>query len=54
MVRDVLERALAYIEELHLAEVAFGDVEILELPWYHPTLSEVMLNLARDVVAQRA
>ncbi len=33
VVRDVLERALAYIEELHLAEVAFGDVEILELPW---------------------
>jgi len=33
IVRDVLERVLAYIEELHLAEVAFGDVEILELPW---------------------
>lgn len=32
-VREVLERALAYIEDLHLAEVAFGDVEILELPW---------------------
>jgi pyruvate/2-oxoglutarate dehydrogenase complex dihydrolipoamide dehydrogenase (E3) component len=23
--------------------------EIVDLPWYHPTLSEVMLNLARDL-----
>jgi uncharacterized protein YlxP (DUF503 family) len=33
IVREVLERVLAFIEELHLAEVAFGDIEILELPW---------------------
>ena len=33
VVRQVLERALDYIEELHLAEVAFSDVEIVELPW---------------------
>jgi pyruvate/2-oxoglutarate dehydrogenase complex dihydrolipoamide dehydrogenase (E3) component len=26
--------------------------EILALPWYHPTLSEVMIDLARDVVDQ--
>lgn len=32
-VRQVLERALTYIEELHLAEVAFSDLEIVELPW---------------------
>ena len=27
--------------------------DILDLPWYHPTLSEVLLNLARDVEKQR-
>ncbi len=27
--------------------------EIFRMPWYHPTLSEVMLNLARKVEAQR-
>jgi pyruvate/2-oxoglutarate dehydrogenase complex dihydrolipoamide dehydrogenase (E3) component len=26
--------------------------EILELPWYHPTLSEVMLNVARAAIAR--
>jgi len=26
----------------------------LRLPWYHPTLSEVALDLARDVQAQRS
>jgi uncharacterized protein YlxP (DUF503 family) len=31
-VRQVLERAVAYIEELHLAEVTGSDVEILRLP----------------------
>jgi hypothetical protein len=30
-VRGQLERALAYVEELHLAEVTGGDVELLEL-----------------------
>ena len=25
---------------------------VLELPWYHPTLSEVMLELARDARRQ--
>lgn len=25
--------------------------EIFEMPWYHPTLSEVILNLARDLVS---
>jgi dihydrolipoamide dehydrogenase len=24
-----------------------------DLPWYHPTLSEVMLNLGRDLTRQR-
>jgi dihydrolipoamide dehydrogenase len=27
--------------------------DIFDLPWYHPTLSEVMLDLARDVEDQR-
>ena len=26
--------------------------EILEMPWYHPTLSEVVLDLARDAIRQ--
>jgi len=34
LVRRVLEQALDYVEELHLAEVMFTDVEILELPWH--------------------
>jgi pyruvate/2-oxoglutarate dehydrogenase complex dihydrolipoamide dehydrogenase (E3) component len=29
-----------------------GVEQILELPWYHPTLSEVMLNVARDAMGQ--
>jgi pyruvate/2-oxoglutarate dehydrogenase complex dihydrolipoamide dehydrogenase (E3) component len=29
-----------------------GIDRIFELPWYHPTLSEVMLNIARDAVGQ--
>lgn len=28
--------------------------QILELPWYHPTLSEVLLELARDIASQRS
>jgi len=28
--------------------------EIAEMPWYHPTLSEVMLDLMRDVQRQRS
>ena len=32
-VRGVLERALVFIEDLHLAEVAGSDVEILEMPY---------------------
>jgi hypothetical protein len=31
-VRQVLERAVAYIEELHLAEVTGSDVELVTLP----------------------
>ncbi len=27
---------------------------MLEMPWYHPTLSEVLLQLARDIERQRA
>ena len=27
--------------------------DIFDLPWYHPTLSEVILNLARDIENQR-
>jgi len=32
-VRSVLEQALVFIEELHLAEVLGSDVEILDLPY---------------------
>jgi len=28
--------------------------DIFDLPWYHPTISEVFLNLARDIENQRA
>ena len=31
--RRVLERALDFIEDLHLAEVVGRDVELLDLPW---------------------
>ena len=31
--RRVLERALDFIEDLHLAEVVGQDIELLELPW---------------------
>jgi pyruvate/2-oxoglutarate dehydrogenase complex dihydrolipoamide dehydrogenase (E3) component len=30
-----------------------GAADVLELPWYHPTLSEVLLNVARDVQRRR-
>jgi uncharacterized protein YlxP (DUF503 family) len=33
VVRGVLERALAFVEDLHLAEVTHTDVEILRLPY---------------------
>lgn len=39
LVRSVLDRALAFIEELHLAEVTSSSVEILRLP-YEPSTSE--------------
>ena len=26
--------------------------DVFELPWYHPTLSEVILNVARDLARQ--
>ena len=35
-VRQVLERALEYIEDLHLAEVTGSDVELLTLPHEGP------------------
>ena len=37
-VRSRIERALGFIEELHLAEVMTSDVEILEIP--HAALSD--------------
>jgi len=37
-VREVLEQALTFVEELHLAEVMNSDVELIDLPyregWY--------------------
>lgn len=41
VVRRVLEQALAYAEELHLAEITFTDVEILELPWQEAAEQEL-------------
>jgi hypothetical protein len=32
-VREVLEQALAFVEELHLAEVMNSDVELIDLPY---------------------
>jgi len=32
-VRGVLERAVAFVEDLHLAEVLHAEIEILTLPW---------------------
>ena len=28
--------------------------DLLAMPWYHPTLSEVVMNLARDIDAELA
>ena len=33
LVRSVLDRAVAFVEELHLAEVAHSEVEIVRLPY---------------------
>ncbi len=33
VVRRVLERAVAFVEELHLAEVTNSDIEIVQLPY---------------------
>ena len=32
-VREVLEQAVAFVEELHLAEVRSSDVELIDLPY---------------------
>jgi len=32
-VREVLEKALAFVEELHLVEVMNSDVELIDLPY---------------------
>jgi hypothetical protein len=32
-VREVLEQALTFVEELHLAEVMNSDVELIDLPY---------------------
>jgi uncharacterized protein YlxP (DUF503 family) len=32
-VREILERAVAFVEELHLAEVMNSDVELIDLPY---------------------
>jgi len=37
-VRQALDRAVAYVEELHLAEVTGSDVELCELPYHEGTL----------------
>jgi uncharacterized protein YlxP (DUF503 family) len=40
VVRGVLERAVAFVEELHLAEVLHSEVEILRLPYQQGDLDE--------------
>jgi len=39
-VRAVLERALLFVEELHLAEVVGSDLELLEMPQEEPAPGE--------------
>ena len=39
-VRKVLDRAVAYVDELHLAEVTGSDVELCDLP-YHETAPDL-------------
>jgi hypothetical protein len=33
VVRNLLDRAVAFVEELHLAEVVGSDIELVELPY---------------------
>jgi uncharacterized protein YlxP (DUF503 family) len=40
VVRSALERAVAYVEDLHLAEVLHSEVEILRLPYQEGDLDE--------------
>ena len=40
-VRSVLERAIAFIEELHLAEVREADIEIITLPYELSQIDEM-------------
>ena len=48
-------RADDLIHEISALMYFHGTVEhMLELPWYHPTLSEVFLSLAREIQSQRS
>ena len=47
-VRRVLEQALAYGEEMHLAEITFSDVEILELPWQDSAEEEMPWQVSAE------
>jgi hypothetical protein len=38
----VLERAVRFIEEMHLAEVLDSEVEIVHMPHNEPSLADVM------------
>jgi len=40
VVRSALERAVAFVEDLHLAEVLHSEVEILRLPYQEGDLDE--------------
>jgi len=48
VVRRVLEQALAYAEEMHLAEITFTDVEILELPWQDSAEEEMPWQVSAE------
>ena len=50
-----LEKASGTVGHETVGSVTRAQVEeIFELPWYHPTLSEVILNVARDLQAERS
>jgi uncharacterized protein YlxP (DUF503 family) len=47
-VRAVLDRAVAYIEDLHLAEVLRSDVELLDMPYESGEWDELLSDESAD------
>jgi hypothetical protein len=44
IVRRVLDRAVSFVEDLHLAEVTHADVEIIQLPYVEALDAELELQ----------